>query len=80
MDTVELSSEEWEWFKYLARLAPSNRTPPKNIRSKLLDLGLVKEEHSGGLIPTVVGRDVLNLVEGRARRGWRRKKTNRDVS
>jgi hypothetical protein len=75
MNAVELTPEEWEWFKHLARLRPLDRRPPRDIRRKLLELKLVEEGRGGGLAPTAEGRDVLTLVDTRPRGGWRRRES-----
>ena len=73
MNAVELTPEEWEWFKQLARVSPLNRKPPQDVRHKLLELRLVEENRGGGLGPTAEGRDVLRLVDTRPRGGSRRR-------
>ena len=73
MSAIQLTAVEWEWFKQLARSRLVNRTPPKDIRRKLVELNLVEEKRDGGLGPTAQGRDVLKLVDDRWRRRYRRK-------
>jgi hypothetical protein len=75
MDAVELTPQEWEWFKQLARLSPLNRKLPTDIRWKLLKLKLVKEDVGGVLGPTAEGRDVLRLVDDRPRASWRKRES-----
>jgi hypothetical protein len=70
---MELTAEEWEWFKQLARVKRSGRAAPPAVRRKLLDLKLVEEEPGGTLVPTPAGLDVLRLVDHRPRPGWRRR-------
>jgi hypothetical protein len=70
---MELTAEEWDWFKHLARVAASSRTAPAAVRRRLLELKLLEEKPGGTLAPTPAGRDVLRLVDHRPRRGWRRR-------
>jgi hypothetical protein len=69
-DRVELTPEEWEWFKQLARADAVRHVPPAAIRHKLLELKLLEEER-GSLFATTQGRDVLKLVDAPWRGGYK---------
>jgi hypothetical protein len=68
--TLELTADEWEWFKHLARPKPHNRAPPKHIEQRLLALNLLEAKPGGVLMPTAHGRVVLKLVDGGTPPRW----------
>jgi hypothetical protein len=74
--TVELTAEEWEWFKRLPRLEPHERALPAPVGRRLLELRLLEQQGPGALIVTAHGRAVLRLVEGQRSR-WRGGKKGR---
>lgn len=59
---VELTPDEWEWFKRLSRKIPPVSEAPADIKRKLLDLQLLELTRQGTFRPTAQGRDVLRLV------------------